>query len=222
MGVLMKQAIYLEVSDVTTRLEELGLSTQVLHEAIKIGQAHRDACTENDPPSFPGLTAWARTIRSLRELLAPQGWVRSDEHKIPLVLSSSGTVAVAVSTGNADTGNVDMTSKTKYPKGPATVSAVKKNAVQLSFYYAEENIKPLPQRTSNCLTWVLLVSRGSDEIRCELSLPNEIGEDGRVVNWDERIILPPVPIDNENEIIFSEEEGADDIVVEILRRDPQP
>ena len=73
-----------------------------------------------------------------------------------------------------------------------------------------------------CETWVLLVSRCSDEIRCELSLPNEIGEDGRVVNWDERIILPPVHIDNGATTTFSEEEGADDIVVEILRRDTQP
>jgi hypothetical protein len=214
----MKQPIYSEILDVNSRLEELGLSIEVLHEAIKIGETHRNACTKNDPLSFPGYTAWARTVRSLRELLAPQGWVRSNEQKLSLVLNPSGTIAIAVTAGNTDTGNAAITSKTKYPKGPATVAVIKQNIGQLTFGFYEEAAKTLPLRISDCLTWVLLISRSFSEIRCELSLPRQMGEDSRVVNWDERIILPSVPINTESGPIVYEEEGADDIVVEISRR----
>lgn len=44
------------------------------------------------------------------------------------------------------------------------------------------------------VTWVLLyVHERADEhtrLRCELSLPSEIGARGRIDSWSERIILP--------------------------------
>lgn len=218
----MREVVYSEVVDVKARLRKLGLSVSVLHEAIRIGEAHRNACTENDPSSFPGMIAWARTVRSLRELLASRGWLRSNEHRIPLVLNPSGVVAIAVATGNTDTGNTDTPSKTKHPKGPATVAAVKQNAVQLAFDFYEEKGETLPQKTSDCLTWVLLFSHCSGEIRCELSLPNSIGEDSRVSSWNERIILPPVSMDTTPEPLIYEEEDTDDIIVKISRRNTQP
>lgn len=218
----MKKAIYSETLDVDTRLEELGLSIDVLHAALECGQAFRDECTLNDPPAFPGMIAWARTIRSLRENLIPLGWVRSNEQKIPVVINPSGKVAIAVATGNTDTGNAGNPSKTKYPKGPATIAAVEKNAIQLTFDYYEENARKQPQRKSDCMTWVLLISKCGDELRSELSLPSEIDDDGRVAAWSERILLPPIPIDNAPQPIIFGEEGADDIVVEISRRFTQP
>ena len=212
------QPVYSEISDINSRLEELGLSVGMLHEAIKIGEAHRNGCTKNDPLSFPGIVTWARTVRSLRELLAPQGWVRSNEQKIPLVINPTGTIAITVATGNTDTGNAAITSKTKYPKGPATIAVVKQNAGQLTFGFYEETTKTPPPRTSDCLTWVLLISRCFSEIRCELSLPRQMGEDSRVVEWEERIILPSVSTNNEPGPIAYGDEGADDIIVEISRR----
>lgn len=217
----MKQAVYSETLDIETRLRELGLSADVLREAIKRGEAHRSGCTRNDPLSFPGIAAWARTVRSLRELLIPQGWLRSDENKIPLIIDPLGRLAIAVATGNSDTGSAETSSKTKYPKGPATMAAVAKNAEQLAFDFYEQSIRIQPKRTSDCLTWVLLFRRCSGEIRCELSLPSKIGEDGRVVDWVERIILPPISLDDGSGPKIYEEEAAEDIVVEVSRRGKQ-
>jgi hypothetical protein len=215
---MKEAAVYSEMPDVDSRLLELGLTVNVLHEAIRIGEVHRRGCTLNDPLSVPGIVAWARTVRGLRELLLPDGWTRFDDHKIPLVRNPTKEIAIAVATGNAGTGNIDVVSKTKYPKGPATIAAVKQNVDQLAFEFYHDMTDTISQKqTSDCLTWVLLFSRCRDEIRCELSLPSKIGEDGRLENWDERIILPSIPIDIEVSPKFHEEEGAD-IVVEVSRR----
>ena len=45
------------------------------------------------------------------------------------------------------------------------------------------------------LTWFLLLHRAGSEVRCELSLPSQISADGRITRWQERIMLPSIPLD---------------------------
>lgn len=52
--------------DVNRRLAQLGLTSEVLTKAVESAQAAWSACTENDPPNFPGIASWAAAVRSLR------------------------------------------------------------------------------------------------------------------------------------------------------------
>jgi hypothetical protein len=63
---------------------------------------------------------------------------------------------------------------------------------------------------------MLLISRVGDDIRCELSLPSLVAEDGRVERWEERIILPFFEMGYDAGEL-SEDNGGD-IDVEITRR----
>ena len=45
------------------------------------------------------------------------------------------------------------------------------------------------------MTWILLIHRASNEVRCELSLPISIGDDGHIDAWSERILLGSIPLD---------------------------
>src|SRR3546814_14292905 len=55
------------------------------------------------------------------------------------------------------------------------------------------------------LTWFLLIHRAATEVRCELSLPSQISPDGRITRWQERIMLPSIPLDGaEIEIVAPE------------------
>lgn len=214
----MNPLTYYEPLDVDARLEKLGLSSEILHQAIKNGEMYRSDCTENDPLSLPGFIAWGRAVRSLREILAPHGWMRLNEQGMPLVINPSGTIAIGVTAGNINTGNPDMTPRTRNTKGPATEAAVRLNGQMCFSFYEETGPKTVRSRSGDRLTWLLLTSRHSDKICCELSLPSEIGEDERVENWNERIILPPISIDIKPRPIGYEEEDAGDIVVEVLPR----
>ena len=65
-------------------------------------------------------------------------------------------------------------------------------------------------------TWLLLIHHASNEIRSELSQPFEIGADGRINGWRERIILRSMPLDPEPLTIIPPSQP--DLDVEIRRK----
>ncbi|MFT3778360.1 MAG: hypothetical protein QM772_08835 [Ottowia sp.] len=183
---------------VEDRLGELGLKAERLGETVRRGYVAFISCTPNDPPLFPGFSAWAMMVRGLREYLLPEGWERSDENNYSLVINSAGTVAIAVATGDAATGRAEEQPTTKSSKGPSTAEAVTSNQLTLDLIFPPVELpqasRPLGQDQQRT-TWILLVHRSQGEVRCELSLPTSMGPDGRVDGWQERIILGVIPTD---------------------------
>lgn len=190
----MPLTIHAEPSNVQVRLAELGLNEQHLRDAVMRGQLAWAACNPFHPRIFPPLVGWAETVAALRENLAANNWEPSDEHNYSVAIDPSGHLAIAVATGNEYTGFVHSSPSTKASKGKHTVSAILVNQAQLSLFPTEDAKAPAeeaPERT----TWLLLMYRDEQEIRCELSLPVSIGTDMRVDAWRERIILGAIPRD---------------------------
>lgn len=202
-----------DTAEVIDRLAQLGLTVEVLRDAVAMGEAARNACTANDPTIAPGFFAWARTTRGLRDVLAPGGWRRSRDGGLETVVDPEGKLAIAVATGDDATGRIGVAPKTKSPKGPATAAAIEQN--QMSLFADPDPVVSLPVPAER-VTWLLLIARGIDEVRCELSLPEAIGEGGKVEEWSERIILEPVRRDGEPTVTPADQEP--DIVVEVSRR----
>lgn len=210
----MNESILQEPMEVADRLAQLGLTVHVLRDAVAMGEAARNSCTPNDPAIAPGLFAWARTTRGLRDGLALADWRRGSDGGLETVVSPDSKLAIAVATGDDATGRIGATPKTKYSKGPTTAAAIQQN--QLSFFFAtREPIVPGPGSAGR-VTWLLLITRGTDEVRCELSLPSAIREDGKIESWSERIILEPVGLDREPTVTPADQEP--NIVVEVSRR----
>jgi hypothetical protein len=59
---------------------------------------------------------------------------------------------------------------------------------------------PPPRPLPTAQTWILLffADLKNDEVRIELSLPVGMDDNGQVTAWDERLILPPVPVASHN------------------------
>lgn len=175
--------------DIDARLSELGLEEGVVTQAVLAGQAAMDSCTENDAPSIPGTLRWGVTLRRLREEL--RTWTKSDRSNFSIVISPTSDFAIAVMTGDASTGRIDIGAvpSTKYPKGPATGYIVEANQAQLSLF---------PKASAlGMLTYILLIASDDEELRYELSLPDLFSEDGYVVRWKERIVFPPIRLSDE-------------------------
>lgn len=68
------------------------------------------------------------------------------------------------------------------------------------------------------MTWILLVHRAMNEVRCELSLPSSMGPDGRISSWQERIFLGSIPVDPEALEITPPPQPLPDINVDVKRR----
>ena len=204
--------------EIRNRMSELGIEEERLRDVVRRGYLAYATCTENHPRFIRGIWAWAETVRALREYLMPLGWQRSDDNNYSLAIDPSDDIAIAVATGDEGTGREEMSPTTKTPKGPNTVEAVTNN--QFSFEFAEVAYRkgPEPEADTNKerATWILLLFRASNEVRCEISLPSSIGPDGKIDGWTERILLRPIPLDGDSVKVAPPTQP--DIVVEVKRR----
>jgi hypothetical protein len=187
----MQAQIRLDEQDVTEALAEMGLSYEILSEAIMNGEMARDNCTANDAPGAPGYFAWNGTVRALREILLPRGWTRDDGGGYSRVVNAESTIAIAVVTGDEGTGRPDAIPSSKYAKGPATEAAVNVNQGLLFDAQITRGIRGLP----SWITWMLIRRRTADGmVYAELSLPYSM-DAGKVDSWQVRIILRNIETD---------------------------
>jgi|GEM_PF-275275 len=188
--------VFKQQFEVADRLAELGLSRDLLKEVLSVGLIGWLNCTQNHPLSFPGIYAWAETVRSLRENLLPLGWDRVNDRNLPLTANSVTKVAITASSGDEHTGIENMSPRTRNPKGSTTKELAEANALQLGLFSdMTDSPEELLAEAKNWDTWLLLAYRDLQArvLRCELSRPVNIGDDGRVDGWDERIILEEIP-----------------------------
>lgn len=193
--------MHVEPHSVRSRLEQLGLTEAPLLRAVMAGFIAKANCTENHPPLFPPIAAWSESVRTLRDVLKPEGWTRFNDQNSPKTVSPDGTISIIVSTGNEATGNPNAEPSTTSSKGPNTADAIEVNrSMQLSLPGLEAPV-PLHDEDEKVSTWILLVHHAKHELRAELSLPLAVGTDGRVSVWQERIILRAQPLDGEPVVI---------------------
>lgn len=202
-----------------SRLKQLGLTEAVLRLAVEEGQSAWANCTINHPPLHRGIVAWGEPIRSLRENLIPLGWKRYDAGNQPFVMNQAGNLAITVATGDENTGREDRNPCTKSSKGPYTESAITNNALAYTLF---GDIRTAERKTIDArVTWVLLFHRDEEtlEVRCEISLPSRMNEDGQVDEWLERVILGPIPFGGGSVRVSNEPPPqTPDIEINIKRR----
>lgn len=202
-------------NEVLDELQALGpgLTVEILEQVIKSGEIARDSCTKNDPPSTAGFTAWSTSVRTLRDLLVPQGWERNDEQNFSTVISPNKDIAIAVATGNEATGDETKIPNTKYARGAATQAAIHENRVKFSLFPLPPEDKVKETRT----TWILLKRRAhnGDTVYAELSLPHTMTKEGFVESWNTRIILEPILIDP---TIVLEDDSTEEIDIPVIRK----
>ena len=208
--------LYVEVFEVERRVSQLGLTIDVLLDAIRAGFLGRSTCTELDPPTYPGQTMWAHTVRRLRQRTAPIGWKPDNAGNYCVALSADETIAIAVATGDGNTGRPDADPSTNSPKGPRTADAVATNQLLLDLRFPGEDSSNSVTEDAQRETWLLLVHLDRSEVRAELSLPSGLDEQERVTGWSERIILPSIDFDPER--VDVPLDNGPDIDIEVRRR----
>jgi hypothetical protein len=201
------------------RLLNLGLESEPIRDVVRRSFHAFISCTLNHPPLVRGIWAWGEAVRALREYVLPGGWRRSDESNYSVVIDDVHRVAIAVATGDEATGVAELSPTTRAVKGISTLLRVVANQAQLSLF-ADADLPPSDasdaEEYDDVVTWILLIHRAKDEVRCELSLPWSMGSDGRINAWRERIILDAVPVDGgQMEIVVPE---GPDIDVDVQRR----
>lgn len=207
---------YLELSVVEGRLAELGLSMDVLEDAVWTGELYRSGCTANDPKAMPGFIAWGRAMRCLREHLLPLGWERRDISNLPLVVNRKLRIAIAVSSGDDATGNAYLVARTKNRKGKVAKAMVTSSYHQLSLFPNGSDV-PLKQ-PEGFQIWYLLFFRKENMAYYQLSLPKRMEEGKPIREWADTIFFPPLNLEDRKRGSNIEVEEHETIDVEIFRK----
>jgi hypothetical protein len=200
-------SVYKKPDDVGARLTSMGLTEEPLVHAAQRWYLSSISFSANHPAFAIGIAAWMEAVAALREGLLPLGWSRSDYGNYALVVHPNGSMAINIASGDAGTGIPTATVSNRAPKGISTADAISVNQVQLALDLPVPDMPPMRGETGP-LTWFLLLHRAATEVRSELSLPCQISADGRINCWQERIMLPSIPLDDADvEIVVPE--GAD-------------
>jgi hypothetical protein len=182
--------------EVSNRLEKIGVTKEMLLEVVKSMQAAKNGCTDNDPPSAPGWSAWRDGTRRLREVLTASGWVKDDTDMISSAFHKEKGIKLLVCNTDSGTGLEDSEPQNCSYKGSATDRAVNSNEVQVLMTSILDQSVPrdvvLFDPSANDLVkvvhWYLCVYIYGETLRAELSCPVKIAG-GYFSAFHERIIL---------------------------------
>lgn len=193
---MLATVIFHEPADVDGRLDSLQLDRQVLIDSLIQANMYRVRLTPHHPNLYRHAALTCETVAALRDFLVPRGWVKQDEGNYELVVNPGLSLAIAVASGDAGTGNKDRAPSNKSEKGPRTVKAVDDNRTADLF---PETLPPVEDEGRSLDTWILLHRLEGEEIRLELSRPNGYDSTERfVTSWSERIVLGPIELDGDS------------------------
>jgi len=207
------------------QLQAMGVSPEILREAVDQAWRTTARCTEHDVLSMEGFLAWGVPIRFLRDKLCPLGWA-VERKTLETVVSPNGLVALASARGNSHTGDPDRMPSTLTEKGPQTHTVIVNNN-QLSFDDLS-NARAREDGLPSVETWFLLqyYDAKEQEIRIELSRGMKFTssmsrrDHGVISHFEPRILLDPINVANGVTDEQNEEAAADEpIDIPVNRRE---
>ena len=177
------------------KLRELGVSEEVMIDALQRGLAEKLTAQNDDPKTAGGYDMYRYTTRSVRSGQRALGWELVDSSNIAMVRDPQTGVTVVVCAGDSQTGQpYGDAPKTKRSKGDVFLDVSEVIAVDL---FGHDVIEKRRIASPESKTWLLLhfhsVVGTQNVFRAELSLPLE-ANGGIITKWSERIILyVPLP-----------------------------
>lgn len=198
------QNIVVETNQIEAKLNEIGITENILLESVMAGLLARLNSTKFDTKNRPGYIQWNDTNSKLRFLTHNRGWEVYQEDGIEGIISIDKKIRIVPSSGNAATGNPNQPSSNKNPKGEKGIKIMKSSCQGNLFTgYPEDNEEQIK-------TYVLLYYSSNQELRAELSMPALINSKGKITAWEERIMLPKQLLNNtEIEFDIPKEEEID-------------
>jgi hypothetical protein len=188
-----------------------------IKEALQRGLSARRRMTENNPVTSGGQYFYGDTIRALRELLKPYGYVRESIRNVELTINKDEGVAIYLCSACEQTGNSAGFPQSITDKGDFTLDLLNlKFEESLNYDLFPET---LPESNSanklNSDVWFLLhhFDKNNNKITAELARPVSYNKKGYVTGFDleNRIIID---MDNE-EIVDSQVDFNDEIDFDI-------
>ncbi|MCD4533551.1 hypothetical protein LRP67_05605 [Nocardioides sp. cx-169] len=172
------------------RLNELGLSSALIHDGLRRGASRANNRTARALPSSRGTDIYYDGMEDFHILLAENGWSMAEVRQQPRLFHPKGVVSFTLSAGK----NVGLRNMRTDRKGPATRESLAEAPFVPSLFPDLDEVllkeRASHERLSQVPFYLLLIERIAGErpgLRIELAQPVDTNDSGCVVVWGERI-----------------------------------
>ena len=203
-------------------LAALGLTEEILHDALRFAYSESERCSANDVKAASGYAIWGKPLRSLGDALAPKGWHRDGAPRLESIVSPDGSFRITSAAGNFATGNKDWMPCTATPKGRRTLEAIGDNG-QMAMDIPGESAGVVAPMITYYFLHHLDAKR--EQIRAELSIPTNMtiapkAKKGLIDEFKNRLILQPVEFGVEADLSVEDDSAAfsEDLDIPVPRR----
>lgn len=209
-------------SDDERRLNELGLSSALIHDGLRRGASSANNRTAKALASSRGIDIYYDGMEDFHILLAEVGWSMAEVRQQPRLFHPEGLVSFTLSAGK----NVGRKNMRTDRKGPATRESLANAPFVPSLFpdidavILEERAKR--ERANRVPLYLLVVERIAGErpgLRIELAQPVEANDSGCVVGWGERVNVQFFDLDGDLSVFGDPDaDGDDEIDVPVAPR----
>lgn len=209
--------IELGFSDDERRLEAFGLSTALIHSALRPGLSRAMNRTAMAMNSTAGTDIYHDSMEQLHLHLAEAGWRLVYVDRQPRLLHPEGLLAFTMAKGE-NVANPDRRIRPRtLPKGKATRESLTPQGSRIATLFgAESETEELEQAAERAPLWLLVHERTNRGLKVELSRPAQMTQGGVVDDWAERIILGFLDLDGDLSVFENRGDGGIDVDVQPL------
>lgn len=203
-----------------SRLNDLGLSSELLHTALHPGLSRASNRTAQALSSTPGTDIYHDTMEQLSRRLAGAGWAPVLVGKQARFLHPEGLLSFTVASA-INVANPDRRKKPRALKGHATRGALAAPQVEVLALFAVQGAEQAAERAriaKGAPLWFLLHERTDRGLKLEFSRPvGMTGTTGRGVvhDWGDRIFVPFLDLDGDLSAFDDPNDGEGDIDVPV-------
>jgi hypothetical protein len=186
------------VPDADSRLDRLGLSVELIHDALRPALEHAQNRSALATKSARGSDLYQDSFENLAKRLVLGGWKVQDVDGQPRLVHFDArlslTVSSAVNVASADPRLLPRTRK----KGPATARSVTSPAPRSSLDIPEFQMLASAQNEgSEAPLWFVLHELVDEGLNISVARPAGLNSSGAVVKWEEQIPLPSLRTDED-------------------------
>jgi hypothetical protein len=196
------------------RLEAFGLSTNIIHNALRRGAERAANRTSYALKAAPGTDIYFDGMEDFAQLLGEAGWRKVEVEGQPCLLHPDSlvrfTISSGINVGSADVRSVPRTRR----KGPATRHALAPQVPQPMLFEAENLVdeSELVARAISAPLYFLLCERSNrgEGVHIEFSRPAAMTNGGSVNQWADRIGVSFLALEGDLSVFDRTDDGPDD------------
>ena len=203
-----------DASDDERRLAEFGLSSDLIHMALRPGLSRAMNRTSMALRSTPGTDIYHDSMENFSRILAPS-WVCVYVNQQPRLLHPEKRMTFTVTSGMHGA-HQDRKVKPRVRKGKATRGSLAASTVRTTVMVAVPGVEQQAETAAaeTAPLWLLIYERTERGLNLELSRPSEMDDNGFVTNWKDRIMVRFLDL-NGNLSEFDRPDDDDDVNVDV-------